>query len=152
MLKFSINSTSRFRCLSDCCCGRTEISKVLPKPWLSSLFLAHLSLSMSLLVQKHCLRILRIPSWPPVSHPSHLSQAISSWLQDSVLILASRALAWGQFGVPCIWIDNAPESLWLYVTLWFSVPLADSVWNSPLWFLPMAPAPIPNRLAFPTPH
>lgn len=86
------------------------------------------------------------------SLPSKPSQAISSWLQDSVLILASRTLAWGQFGVPGIWIYNAPESLWLCVTLWFLVPLADSVQNSPLWFLPVAPAPIPNPLAFPTPH
>lgn len=84
--------------------------------------------------------------------PSHLSQAISSWLQDSVLILASRTLAWGWFGVPGIWIYNAPERFWLYVTLWFSVPLAASIRNSPLWFLPMAPAPIPNPRAFPTPH
>ena len=82
--------------------------------------------------------------------PSHLSQAISSWLQDSVLILASRTLAWGWFGVPGIWIYNVPERLCMW--LWFSVPLADSVRNSPLWFLPVAPAPIPNPLAFPTPH
>lgn len=131
MLKSFINSISRFECPCDSC-GHTEISKVLPKKWLFSLLLAYLSLLMRL----RPLRTFQIPS-NLLCISSHQSQAVSSWLWDTVLVSDSGTLDLG-FDLVCLMFEfMMPQKGWFYMTLWFSEPLAESVRN----FCPVEIAP-----------
>lgn len=147
MFKFFINSASSFQwwwlvsndgnVMSSGCCGHTKILKVLLKTWLSSLFWAHLFLFMSLLAQRHWESSKSHPE--PLQLPRHLSQVVSSWRPDPILILAcgcfdlTSLMVW--LGVPVVWTCHVPERLWFHVNLWFSVPFTHSVRNFTLWFL-----------------